>query len=233
MIQLARFESFSREDHCLRYEGVSDRFQTRSQVLARPGPAALHATALWRQCHCSVPARYLLYETIGGEEEVNDTERRKNNVIIYKAKEIESEVADDRKVGDMLFVHELCNDVLKIDVKSGDIEKMFRLGRREEGKDRPLLVRFAGLDKKQEVLARVKDLKTSSERFKRISTSHDLTPRQRETVKVIRKNALDKLEEEIRSGSGDDRNVGNFKIIVVGQQTNKPRAIRVPVKEQM
>ena len=171
--------------------------------------------------------------TIGGEEEVNDIERRKKQCDYLQGKGIESEVADDRKAGDMLFVHEFCNDVLKIDVKSGDIEKMFRLGRREEGKDRPLLVRFAGLDKKQEVLARVKDLKTSSERFKGISISHDLTPRQRETVMAIRKNALDKLEEEIRSGSGDDRKVGNFKIIVVGQQTNKPRAIRVPVKEQM
>ena len=61
--------------------------------------------------------------TIGGEEEANNIERRKNNVIIYKAKEIESEVVDDRKAGDMLFVHELCNDALKIDVTrnlSGD-----------------------------------------------------------------------------------------------------------------
>ena len=50
---------------------------------------------------------------------------------------------------------------------------------------------------------------------------------------MIRKKALDELEEEIRSGTGDDRKVGNFKIIVVGQQTNKPRAIRVHAKEQM
>ena len=76
------------------------------------------------------------------EEEDSDIENRRNNVIMYKVKEIESEVAEDRKAADMLFVHELCNDVLKVEVGSGDIEKMFRLGRREQGKERPLLVRF-------------------------------------------------------------------------------------------
>ena len=29
-------------------------------------------------------------------------------------------------------MHELCNDILKIPLQSGDVEKMFRLGRRED-----------------------------------------------------------------------------------------------------
>ena len=66
-------------------------------------------------------------------EEDSDTESRKNNVIMYKVKEIDSDIAEDRKAGDMLFVHELCNDVLKVEVRSGDIEKMFRLGRARKG----------------------------------------------------------------------------------------------------
>ena len=59
---------------------------------------------------------------------------RQNNVIIYRVDEIDSESAEDRKAGAALFVHELCNDVLKVSVGTGDIEKMFRLGRWEEGK---------------------------------------------------------------------------------------------------
>jgi len=37
----------------------------------------------------------------------------------------------------------LCKKGSKVDIESGDIDKMFRLGRRQEGKVRPLLVRFA------------------------------------------------------------------------------------------
>jgi len=48
-----------------------------------------------------------------------------------------------KKTGDALFVHELCNDVLKLPLQSGDVKKMFRLGRRDEVKERPLLVRFS------------------------------------------------------------------------------------------
>ena len=120
------------------------------------------------------------------EEEDSDIENRRNNVIMYKVKEIESEVVEDRKAGDMLFVHELCNDVLKVEVGSGDIEKMFRLGRREQGKERPLLVRFTRVEKKHEVMGKLKELKTASERYRITSIAHDLTPRQREVVKELK-----------------------------------------------
>jgi len=94
-------------------------------------------------------------------EEDSDTESRKNNVIMYKVKEIDSDIAEDRKAGDMLFVHELCNDMFKVEVGSGDIEKMFRLGRREQGKERPLLVRFTRSEKKHDVMGKLKELKTA------------------------------------------------------------------------
>ena len=68
------------------------------------------------------------------EEEDSDIENRRNNVIMYKVKEIESEVVEDRKAGDMLFVHELCNDVLKVEVGNGDMEKCS--GWKEESKER-------------------------------------------------------------------------------------------------
>ena len=165
------------------------------------------------------------------EEEDSDIENRRNNVIMYKVKEIESEVAEDRKAGDMLFVHELCNDVLKVEVGSGDIEKMFRLGRREQGKERPLLVRFTRVEKKHEVMGKLKELKTASERYRITSIAHDLTPRQREVVKELRKKALDELEAENGTENDAAKKGENYRIIVVGQQTSKPRAIRVPIKD--
>jgi len=43
-------------------------------------------------------------------EEESEIESRKNNVLMYKVKEIDSDIAEDRKAGDMLFIHELCNE---------------------------------------------------------------------------------------------------------------------------
>ena len=69
------------------------------------------------------------------EEEDSDIENRRNNVIMYKVKEIQSEVAEDRKAGDMLFVYELCNDVLKVEVGIVVISKRCS-GWGEESKER-------------------------------------------------------------------------------------------------
>jgi len=112
-------------------------------------------------------------------DEQKEIEFRQNNMIIYRADEIDSESAEDRKAGDALFVHELSNDVFKVSVDTGDIEKTFRLGQRKEGKVRPLLVRFSNVDKKTSLMAKVKELRTAPDRYK-ISLAHNLTPRQRD-----------------------------------------------------
>jgi len=131
--------------------------------------------------------------------------------------------------GDSLFVHELCNKVMGVEVGTGDIEKMFRLGKREQGKDRPLLIRFGNEGKKRDVMAKAKELKQAPKTFRKISMAHDLTPRQRETVKEVRNKALEELNAENGTYRESDGKRGNFRIIVVGQQTNKPRAVRVPM----
>ena len=92
-------------------------------------------------------------------EEQNEIGTRRNNMIIYRAQDIDSESAEDRESGDALFVHELCNDLLQFPLQSGDIERMFRLGRREEGRERPLLVRFSSEEREKSIMSRVKELK--------------------------------------------------------------------------
>ena len=63
----------------------------RSQVLARPGAAAVHATALWRRRHCSVPAqppclrvgrlrRTEFRAQVTKTAEVSSSQKRKENV---------------------------------------------------------------------------------------------------------------------------------------------------------
>ena len=98
-------------------------------------------------------------------EEERETEKRKNNLILYRVPEIESEVADDRKAGDMLFLHELCNDVLGVTVVSGDLEGMYRLGKREVGKVRPLLVKFSNEELKRRVMGRTEELRNAGDKL--------------------------------------------------------------------
>ena len=61
-------------------------------------------------------------------------------------------------------------------------------------------------------------------------TEHDLTPRQREITKDVRRKALDELEREKEGESEGASSRGNYRIIVVGQQTMKPRAVKVPLR---
>jgi len=107
---------------------------------------------------------------------------------------------------------------------------MFRLGRSEEGRERPLLVKFSSEEKKMNIMSRVKELKMAPERFRRISIAHDLTPRQREIIKAVRRKALDELEREKEGKYEGASSMRNYRIIVVGQQTMKPRAMKVPLR---
>jgi len=164
-------------------------------------------------------------------EEQRETDKRKKNMILYRVTEIQSDDANDRKAGDMLFLHELCNDVLGVTVGSGDVEGLYRLGKREDDKVRPLLVRFGTEDLKKRVMGKAKELKFAEDKFKGISLAHDLTPRQRAQVKEVRSKAMDDLRDEQQNDS-DGGHQGNYRIIVVGQTTGKPRAIKVPTQER-
>ena len=105
------------------------------------------------------------------KKEELDREQRKKNVIIYKLNEIDSEEAEDRRCGDSLQVHELCESTLKVSITEGDIAKIYRLGARETGKIRPLLVSFTNIDKKFEVFRKLNELKSANDKFKGIGIS--------------------------------------------------------------
>ena len=115
--------------------------------------------------------------------------------------------------------------ILKVKVASDDVEAMYRLGKREQDKTRPLLVRFSNEEKKVEVLKNLKELKGAEDRFRVVSVTHDLTVSQRELVKEVRRRAM---EEEENRKSGDQQ--GNYRIVVVGQTSSKPRAVRIPIR---
>ena len=86
---------------------------------------------------------------------------------------------------DESFVAELCKDVFGIEHTEGDVRAVIRLGkRRDDGTSRPLLIKMKNHEKKVDIMASFKKLACAEARFTRISVTHDLTARQRETVKT-------------------------------------------------
>jgi len=113
-------------------------------------------------------------------EEEKEIEKRRRNIVIYRAAELQTENVEERKRDDMSFLVDMGRKGLGVDTDDTDVEQFYRLGRKEEGKERPLLVKFAREEKKKEVMENLKELRGANEdRIRRVSIAHDLTWRQR------------------------------------------------------
>jgi len=92
--------------------------------------------------------------------------------------DFQSDVAEDRKAGDVAFFYEICEEGLSVTLKSEDIEQMYRLGKRDQSKVRPVLVKCKDEEMKNRIFGKVRELKFAEVRFRGISISQDLTPSQ-------------------------------------------------------
>jgi len=80
-------------------------------------------------------------------------------------------------------VKDLLDAVFDMKIEDAEIDKIYRLGRRQEDKPRPLLLAFHDNEKKNHVMANLRNLKYSVDKFKKIGISHDLPPRERKRRK--------------------------------------------------
>ena len=148
-------------------------------------------------------------------EEEKDLEFRKHNVIIFRIPEKKTENVKERKESDLTFVKDLADCVFDMKLADDDVTKMYRLGQWDESKSRPLLVSLRNLEQKDQIMSNLSKLKQSIEKFRGISISHDLHPKEREKRKKLIEAA--KLAHV---GSGCDV-VENYKFHVVGRGTNQ------------
>jgi len=154
-------------------------------------------------------------------EAERDTDIRKKNVIIYRVPEKKADNVSDRKANDEIFVKDLLDAVFNVKLDDGDLEKMYRLGHWTEGTARPLLIGFKDHQLKQQIMANVRKLQQQQiARFRGISMSHDLHPKEREEIKLMVRKA-----KEDHEGEGPD-SVENYRFRVVGQGQKK-RVIKI------
>ena len=147
-------------------------------------------------------------------DEERDMERRKKNIIIYRVPEKKIDNVSERKDSDAVFVKDLLDGVFNLTVQEGDIVKMYRLGRWAEDKARPLLVSFKNVERKDIIMANLRNLRQPIEKFRGISISLDLHPKEREDRKRL---VAEAKQEHIANGNDE---VENYRFMVVG---NGPR----------
>lgn len=126
-----------------------------------------------------------------------ERERRSKNIVVFNLIESEEEEARKRYEED----EELCKNLIKeeLGLKEVTIGKVIRLGRKIEGKTRPLLVKLDSGDSRILVLQNARRLRHSV-RFQRVYINKDLTVAERNEDKKLR----EELKEK-RSADGEER----------------------------
>lgn len=109
---------------------------------------------------------------------------REKNIIVYRAEEGNSNLKEENIKHDKEIISELMEQC-KVRYDEDRIEKIIRLGRKEEGKTRPLLIKFQELDVKKELFKNLSLLKNATDKLKNLSISNDMTQEQREENKKL------------------------------------------------
>ena len=125
---------------------------------------------------------------------IDDEEERKRSVIIHHMDESNDEDTGVRVEYDTNKVVEICKYLGNHEFNEHSIEKIFRLGKREAGKTRPLKVCLDGNITKFKIIRNTHKLKDSE--YDGISIQHDLTKEQRKELKELIDLAKKKEQED-------------------------------------
>ena len=129
-------------------------------------------------------------------EEQKEKEFRQNNVIIYNSEELRTEDKEEWRKNEMDVCLGLFNGSLGVEVRNEDIDKIIRLGKREQGTKRPMLVRLKSRAIKNEIMESLWKLKKAEPRHKALSIWHDLTKKERLECKRLVAIAKQKESED-------------------------------------
>ena len=105
-----------------------------------------------------------------------------------------SESREERYQLDRQLVGELFDEI----EVSAKVEKITRLGKREENKTRPLMISLDTIRDKALVMENLKKLGEAPEHLKKLVVMHDLTPQQRKERKAMIAEASQKTEPNVR-----------------------------------
>ncbi len=125
---------------------------------------------------------------------------RKNNLLFFKIPESDSDDYALRMEYDFSCVKTLYENYCVIEPKN--VKNLFRIGKKEDGKVRPLLVKFENSELKTNLLRNSKDLKlmdSGNASVYKIGVSPDRTQMERDT----HKNLVNQIKERTTKGEKD------------------------------
>jgi len=143
-----------------------------------------------------------LEETRSTVLEETDKEARRNNIIIYRIPENESDSNEERKVMDRQYVLKLLLK-MQVGIEEADIKGAFRLGRYTRADDAqsgtnstPMLVQFNNRLAKNLIMENLFKLKHLDSEFKNVIIAHDMTVNERQECRTLVDDVKKKTEED-------------------------------------
>ena len=146
--------------------------------------------------------------------ERKEMEEKANNLVLYGLKESEKEDAKDRKEEDYEKVRKMAEEI-GVEVE-GKMEVKFRAGKKvENGKARPLIVRFEKDETREQLLTHARRLARKDE-WRNVFVSPDLTWKQREEARQEEKKLREEADRKTEQAKNEGRTDGRYA--VVGQR---------------
>ena len=149
----------------------------------------------------------IIKETIKLE---NERRQRLENVMIFGAEERMEEEPDRREEADMIYCRKLINEGVQVDV---NIRKVIRIGKRQENKKRPILVKLNNKIDRYLIMKNARNLANKQMQYKGISIAPDLSKDEREYRKQI------SSKQGYTQKRPMDRNLGSF---IVNRSKRRP-----------
>ena len=109
-------------------------------------------------------------------KEEGDRQRRMKNIVIFRAKESRKIIPKKREEEDTTFCDKLIREGIKVDVT---IEKVIRLGKKTEGRDRSMLVRLRNSNERTSILRNSRRLSEEGSEYKNVYIVPDLQMEER------------------------------------------------------
>ena len=133
-----------------------------------------------------------IYEEKKEQEKINE---RRRNVMVFNAKEAESDNSDEAKTEDLMLVQKVCNSVHEgILEANNEIVSIKRFGKKNSDKIRPMMITFKTEKAKRMLFGNLHKLQNYND-LKSVSFNHDMTENEKKTTKTKLDEAKKKTEE--------------------------------------
>ena len=129
------------------------------------------------------------------ESEEKDRQNRRKNIIIIGLPESKKTASENRKEDTRKFMG-VCKNILKVNITEDSLEKIIRLGKITEDKDRPLLITLKEETKKREIFQNLNKLREVGSPLENVIIMHDLTPKQKGELKEKIEEAREKENKD-------------------------------------